>query len=119
MTAPEVSLDGSVGTSTRGRATGQRVLLVRDTTPGWWILCLEPPWDRFSWGESRFSFDNYIDDDAAIEAMLLEWGVVWTPRDQDDAVEREVFDMPAETPPVQGSRRGHIRPRVVGSVPLS
>lgn len=93
MTAGDVPWDGSVGTCTRGPATGQRILLVRDTAPGSWILFLEPPLSRFSWGRTRFSFDNYVDDDEAVESMLREWGVEWVPRDEDETVEREVFDV--------------------------
>jgi hypothetical protein len=93
VTAPEVARDGSVGICTRGPSSGQRVLLVRDTRREWWQLYLEPPWEQFTFGESRFSFDNYIEGDDAIEAMMLHWGVAWLPRDEDEAVERDVFDM--------------------------
>lgn len=67
---------GRVGICTTGEAIGQHVLLMQDGTDRW-LLYLEPPWEKFHFGASRFGLENVIVWDQDVSEIMNEWGVRW------------------------------------------
>jgi hypothetical protein len=65
----------------------------QDTLPEGWQLNLKPPLEQFTFEDSRCSFYDYIEGNDAIAVKILQWGVARLPRDQNEAVDRYVFDL--------------------------
>lgn len=68
---------GRVGVSQSGPSKGQHIFLAPDTAPERWLLFLEHPADRFSFGEALMTGDNYPISDSDVNFMIEYWGVEW------------------------------------------
>lgn len=80
---------GRVGICRATPCAGQHVFLITDRP---WYLYLEPPWENYELGESRFSYDMPIMWERDAQVITDDWEILWLdPGPDEEALEREVF----------------------------
>ncbi len=88
---------GRVGTCGSGPAAGQHVLLVPESELAAWMLYLEPPWENFVYGDSRFTFDNLIVWEEDGQRIADDWQIEWlAPGEEELRLEEELFGIRQE-----------------------
>ncbi len=77
---------GRIGFCRRGKYAGHHILVTAEETADWWTVCVN---DAPTQADSEFM----IKGDDMMRARWEQWAVVWAAPEDDEALEREVFDL--------------------------
>ncbi|ONH51753.1 hypothetical protein CcI49_35060 [Frankia sp. CcI49] len=87
--APAIDDDGRLGCCTRGEYAGCHVLVTTETEHSFYAYISDQP--DLPRDEARF--DDFAVHEDDLENVMAELGVVWIPREDDDELERQIFDL--------------------------